>query len=363
MKKGYVFAFSFALAFVALVGLGNIINPPSGGAGAVWGAITGTLSSQSDLNTALGTKPTAALDTDATMAANSDARVASQKATKTADAAVLTAAQAYTDQQIQDFDLKDPVKAATTSALPFSPSYSNGSSGVGATLTGAVGILAFDGYTPALNDRLLVKNQAAPAQNGIYKLTTVGTVVVGYVLTREPDFNQTANILYGDLVGVLNGTANANQQFTMNNQAAITVGTTAITFAQTSGGSQLVQGTGITITGNTVAIDPAVVPTVNSVGMLVFDPTTGSIDPLTVQQFGALSSATVSYTGVSEYRVDLSPQISAYAVSACAVNRNDAIVTIIGFEDITGFSISVRKASDSSAIDAKISVTLIVGQP
>jgi hypothetical protein len=35
----------------------------------------------------------------------------------------------------------------------------------------------------------------------------------------------------------------------------ITVGTTAITWSQTSGGSQLVSGTGILITGNTVALD------------------------------------------------------------------------------------------------------------
>jgi hypothetical protein len=165
---------------------------------------------------------------------------------------------AYTDSAvaaaINKFDIKDPVAAATTGALSFSPTYNNGSSGVGATLTGSVGVLIIDGYTPVLNDRLLIKNQASSFQNGIYSVTTVGTVSVGYVLTRTSDFNSSATILYGDTVGVLNGTANANQQFTMNNNNPITVGTTAITFAQTSGGSQLTAGTGITITGNSVAL-------------------------------------------------------------------------------------------------------------
>ncbi len=151
-------------------------------------------------------------------------------------------------------DMHDPVQAATTAALLFTPTYSNGSSGIGATLTGTAGVLLIDGYTPVLNDRLLVKNQASSFQNGCYTITTLGTISVGYVLTRCTDFNQTANLNYGDTFPVLQGSTNVNQQFTMNNNTSITVGTTAVTFAQTSGGSQLVAGTGISITGNTVAL-------------------------------------------------------------------------------------------------------------
>lgn len=63
----------------------------SGGLGAaVWGAITGTLSDQADLQTALDGKiPTSYLDTDVTLAAESDSKIATQKATK-----------AYTDNLI-----------------------------------------------------------------------------------------------------------------------------------------------------------------------------------------------------------------------------------------------------------------------
>jgi len=154
---------------------------------------------------------------------------------------------------IQNFQIKDPVIAATTGVLPFTPSYSNGTNGQGATLTGTIGILTFDGYTSAtVGDRLLVKNQGSSFQNGVYTVTTVGTIGIGYVLTRATDFDTTLEIVYGDTVAVLQGTVNANQQFTMNNQNAITVGTTAITFAQTSGGSQLSGTSPVTVTGNAV---------------------------------------------------------------------------------------------------------------
>jgi hypothetical protein len=57
-----------------------------------WGAITGTLASQTDLNTALGTKPTAALVTSVG-SPGIDTNVASEKATRTALTAVAAAAQ------------------------------------------------------------------------------------------------------------------------------------------------------------------------------------------------------------------------------------------------------------------------------
>ena len=55
-----------------------------GSGGGTWGSITGTLASQTDLQTALNNKlDDSQLDTDGTLAANSDTKIASQKATKT----------------------------------------------------------------------------------------------------------------------------------------------------------------------------------------------------------------------------------------------------------------------------------------
>jgi hypothetical protein len=157
-------------------------------------------------------------------------------------------------------DMKDPVQAATTTALIFSPTYSNGTAGVGATLTATtVGVLLLDGYTPVLGDRLLIKNQASTFQNGCYTVTTLGVVVTtDYILTRCTDFNQASNIANGDTFPVLQGTTNVNQQFTENGAGPFTLGTTAITFAQTSGGSQLTASLPIVITGNALSAPTAV---------------------------------------------------------------------------------------------------------
>ena len=61
----------------------------------------------------------------------------------------------------------------------------------------------------------------------------------------------------------------------MSNNNAITVGTTAVTWAQISGGSQLTAGTGITITGNTIAApnQPVYFQTGSSTGNTLTSPT------------------------------------------------------------------------------------------
>lgn len=54
-KRGIIFCSGLGLAVLAFVCLAPVYNPPSS-TGGVWGAITGTLSAQSDLATALGLK-------------------------------------------------------------------------------------------------------------------------------------------------------------------------------------------------------------------------------------------------------------------------------------------------------------------
>ena len=77
---------------------------------------------------------------------------------------------AYVDQVAQGLDAKPSARAATTANL--SATYSNGSAGVGATLTASSnGAITMDGVSPVVNDRILVKDQTAPAQNGIYVVT------------------------------------------------------------------------------------------------------------------------------------------------------------------------------------------------
>jgi len=129
-----------------------------------------------------------------------------------------------------------PARVATTAALPSTAAiiYSNGTAGVGATLTrgenGALGNI--DGVALAVGDRILVKNQSAGAQNGLYAVTDLGSGGAPYVLTRTTDADQAAEYAAGLSVRIYEGTANANKWYQNTNTAAVTMGTTAITWSE-----------------------------------------------------------------------------------------------------------------------------------
>jgi hypothetical protein len=159
----------------------------------------------------------------------------------------------YVDNAISGLSVKNSTQEATTAALPAN-TYNNGSAGSGATLTAAaVGVLTVDGVATVLNDRVIVKNEVASANNGLYVVTIAGSAGTAYVLTRSVDSNSGAEIL-GEFAFVEKGTVNANTGWANNNQSAITIGTTAITYAQFTGGGSYTAGTGLTLTGSQFAI-------------------------------------------------------------------------------------------------------------
>jgi hypothetical protein len=159
---------------------------------------------------------------------------------------------AYADAIAQGLSVKPSVQEATASALPAN-TYSNGASGAGATLTAVLaGVLTVDGIAVALGDRVLVKNEAAPANNGIYTVTTLGTVGVAYILTRAADMN-TASAVPGAFAFTEQGTANTGAGFTVASDGPFTIGTTAITWTQFSGAGEITAGTGLAKSGNTLS--------------------------------------------------------------------------------------------------------------
>lgn len=140
------------------------------------------------------------------------------------------------------------LRVATTGAL--TATYDNGTSGVGATLTnsGALAALSIDGVSVSLNDHVLVKDQASTLQNGIYTVTTVGSGVVAWVLTRDANYDQPSEINPGDFFTVFAGTTNANTQW-IETATVTTIGTDPITFS-----SNIIAGTGLTKTNNTISL-------------------------------------------------------------------------------------------------------------
>lgn len=167
------------------------------------------------------------------------------------------ATKSYVDAVKTGLDIKDSVRAATTTNL--SANYSNGASGVGATLTGnaALAPFAVDGVTLAQGDRVLIKDQTASYQNGIYTVTDTGSYMSYWVLTRAVDTDSNTPVVEvgpGMFTFVEEGNIAADSGFVCTTNGAITIGSTAITWAQFSGAGQVVAGAGLTKTGNTVDV-------------------------------------------------------------------------------------------------------------
>lgn len=143
--------------------------------------------------------------------------------------------------------VKDSVLVATTVALTVT--YANGTAGVGATLTntGTLAALAIDGVTLAVNDRVLVKNQAAPAQNGIYTVTNIGSASVAWVMTRGTNADTNAE-LAGCLVCVDKGTVNGGLTYKTTFESTDTVGTTACVWTSLATTDSSITGNAATAT-------------------------------------------------------------------------------------------------------------------
>jgi hypothetical protein len=155
------------------------------------------------------------------------------------------ATKAYVDDVVSaGVHFHEPVVYATAAVLPNSPTYRNGTSGVGATLTaGGNAALVIDGVTltsPTDNGiRVLIKDQASGLQNGVYVVTEAGNGSTPWQLTRSSDADtyevaSSNGLSEGSTFYVEAGTANAGSTFTCNTQGVITFGTTAISFALVS---------------------------------------------------------------------------------------------------------------------------------
>jgi hypothetical protein len=134
----------------------------------------------------------------------------------------------YVDSVAQGLDVKGSVKAATTADI---------------TLSGAQTI---DGVSIIAGDRVLVKNQTAPAENGIY-------VAASGAWARSADANTWAELVSA-YTFVEEGTTYADTGWVCTVNQGGTLGTTPVTWSQFSGAGSYVAGTGLTLAGNTFSI-------------------------------------------------------------------------------------------------------------
>lgn len=148
------------------------------------------------------------------------------------------ASREYADAIAAGFSPKNSVRLGTVAVLP-DCTYDNGASGVGATLTADNdGALSVDGTAVAPGDRILVKDQVAGLQNGIYVVTDEGDGSSPFVLTRSSDFDDSPDgeVSSGAITLIVSGSSLGGQQWFLTTAGAITLGTTALVFSQASGG-------------------------------------------------------------------------------------------------------------------------------
>ena len=212
----------------------------------------------------------------------------------------------YVDAAVEGLNVHAPAAAATTANL--TATYNNGVSGVGATLTnaGAQAAFAVDGYTATLGARILVKNQTAGAENGVYTVTTLGSGSTNWVLTRATDMDDVGNssnqLGPGDYVFVSSGTQNGGTAWVVTTPLPITIGTTPITFVQFAGPGTYTAGAGLTLTGTqfsitSTGVTPASYGTASSVPTIAVDArgqiTSASNTPIAIDA-AAVTSGTLA---------------------------------------------------------------------
>ena len=234
----------------------------------------------------------------------------------------------YVDAQLQGLDVKNSVRVATTANGTLSSAFANGET--------------VDGITLATNDRILLKDQSTGSENGIYTVNASGAP------TRATDFDENSEVTGGTFFFVEEGTTNADNGFVMTNDGTVTVGTTALVFTQFSGAGQVIAGSALTKSGNTlnVGVDDSSIE-INSDALRVKASgitnamLAGSID-LTAKVTGALpvGNGGTGLTSIAKGSVLVAN--SANTLSALdGGGSNDGILTYTASSDTIAFATAV----------------------
>ena len=257
----------------------------------------------------------------------------------------------YVDDFVQGLNIHDACYAATTNTLALltagTITYNNGTAGVGATLTLSgsptkdfLDSGTFDGgVTAIVGSRILVKNQVAAAQNGIYVVTSAT------VLTRAADYNTVPEIEAGDFTFVSNGNTYASTGW-VQTSTVTTVGTDPIVFTQFSGAGTYSAGTGLTLTGSVFSITNTTVTPASYGGG-------DAVATFTVNQQGQLTAA--SNVAITANAANLSGTTlnSGVVTSSLTSVGNLGNLTIAGNGNIS-MSGSASQISGANLISANL---------
>lgn len=124
--------------------------------------------------------------------------------------------------------MKAPVRFASSAALA---AYTRTGNVITANGNGVMADA--DGITPAAGDRMLLKDGAAGADNGVYVATSIGAGGAPFILTRAADFDTAVKQIRGVAFAVNEGTVNKGV-WRHSTTAAITLNVTTLNFQKMS---------------------------------------------------------------------------------------------------------------------------------
>ena len=286
------------------------------------------------------------------------------------------ATKAYVDNVAAGINIHPSVVTATTTLYNLSPNtYTAGLAGQSPdTGTGVGAYLQATGNGPmgsvgnypglAVGDRILVKDQANPPENGIYVVTDLGSVSTPWKLTRASDYDNSifGDVIAGDLTYVTSGDLKATQwvQITVGNEVGgtIRIGSDAIVLTQFSGASaSYTAGTGIDISSNIIS-NTGVTSITTSSGLSTNTSATGDVSITNTGVTSAIGGTNIS---VSSFIGDVT-----FSVTGTVPSATNATNTI----NITGGAAGSLPYQSSAGTTAMLAVgtngqilTLVSGVP
>lgn len=278
---------------------------------------------------------------------------------------------------IRDQDGKASVQFASTGSETYTIS-----SGSVTQITGT----SFGGDSPAVNDRILIKNAPASTGSGTADSGTTGTsqppngiyvvsnATTNLTVARALDADGNSEVTTGATVWVDGGTLE-DTQWTLITNPAITVGTTALQFTKTGGASLAADGTSLTQTGNTIsraALTGDVTASAGSnsttiaanavtlgkmaqlaTGKVIGNLSGSTADPIAVSAVAAATASTVVARD-SNANVRNNSTASGVATTATAAGTTTLTVASAQFQQFTGSTTQTVVLPDAT--------TLMLGQ-
>jgi hypothetical protein len=190
------------------------------------------------------------------------------------------------------------------------------------------GTQTIDGVAGSADDRIFVKDQTAPEENGLY-LMKAGA----WVRTTDAD---TWNELVGALVPIAEGTVNHDTLWLVTADQGGTLDTTAVTSVQLPGPSDVIAGAGLTRTGQTldfVTADTSLTVGANNVavnpgeGIEISTGVRVKLDGGTLARSGSgLKVADAGITATQIAAAVAGDGLSGGAGSALSVNTDDSTI-------------------------------------